>query len=241
MTKIENDKNRVRVCKQKSESQNRKARQRKDVMEKSLVGSISSLFNAKKQKSLLSSQVEEESDEEFGEDDVNDNLRDKGVNEEASGANTGDVHEEPMSEDVDVPHEESREGHNEGPTPMKENVGNEEHESMLDLEKDVDVNYDPGSWGSINDSKRIMLVLRGPIKILFKYKTMTTSLAGEGTSDWHNLPTKLRDHERNVEHISNVVRWVDLQKGLQQKATIDKKMEDLIDKERVRWKMILVQ
>ncbi|XP_058189417.1 uncharacterized protein LOC131307004 [Rhododendron vialii] len=293
MTKIENDKNRVRVRKQKSGLPNRKVRQRKDVMEKSLVGSISSLFNAKKQKSLLSSQVEEESDEEFGEDDVNDNLRDKGVNEEASGANTGDVHEEPMSEDVDVPHEESREGHNEGPTPMNENVGNEEHESMIDLEKDVDVNYDPGLWGSINDSKRIMLVLRGPIKIvrendafpkegtrgrhfsshlyicdlpngekqerkslvysnelnkafcfcckLFKHKTMTTSLAGEGTSDWHNLPTKLRDHERNVEHISNVVRWVDLQKGLQQKATIDKKMEDLIDKERVRWKMILVR
>lgn len=60
---------------------------------------------------------------------------------------------------------------------------------------------------------------------------MTTSLAGEGTSDWHNLPIKLRDHERNVEHITNVVRWVDLQKGLQQKATIDKKMEDLIDRE----------
>ncbi|KAG5526406.1 hypothetical protein RHGRI_032625 [Rhododendron griersonianum] len=144
MTKIENDKNRVRVRKQKSGSQNRKVRQRKDAMKKSLVGSISSLFNAKKQKSLLSSQVEEESDEEFGEDDVNDNLRDKDVNEEASGANTGDVHEEPMSEDVDVANEESREGHNEGPTPMNENVGNEEHESMLDLEKDVDVNYDPG-------------------------------------------------------------------------------------------------
>ncbi|KAG5554973.1 hypothetical protein RHGRI_012499 [Rhododendron griersonianum] len=135
-------------------------------MEKSLIGSISTLFNAKKQKSLLSSQVEEESDEEFWEDDVNDNLRDKDVNEEASGANTSDVHEEPMSEDVDVANEESREGHNEGPTPMNENVGNEEHESVLDLEKDVDVNYDPGLWGSINDSKRIMLVLRGPIKIV---------------------------------------------------------------------------
>ncbi|KAG5536432.1 hypothetical protein RHGRI_024009 [Rhododendron griersonianum] len=260
MTKIENDKNRVRVRKQKSGSQNRKVRQRKDSMEKSLIGSISTLFDAKKQKSLLSSQVEEESDEEFGEEDVNDNLRDKEVNEEASGANTGDVHEEPMSEDVDVANEESREGHNEGPTPMNENVGNEEHESVLDLEKDVDVNYDPGLWGSINDSKRIMLVLRGPIKIvrendafpkestrgrhfsshlyicdlpngekqerkwlvysnelnkvfcfcckLFKHKTMTTSLAGEGTSDWHNLPTKLRDHERNVEHITNVVREV---------------------------------
>ncbi|KAG5548379.1 hypothetical protein RHGRI_013915 [Rhododendron griersonianum] len=64
-----------------------KVRQRKDAMEKSLIGSISTLFDAKKQKSLLSSQVEEESDEEFGEEDVNDNLRDKDVNEEASGAN----------------------------------------------------------------------------------------------------------------------------------------------------------
>ena len=26
---------------------------------------------------------------------------------------------------------------------------------------------------------------------------MTTSLAKYGTSDWHNLPTKLRDHEKN--------------------------------------------
>ncbi|KAG5541077.1 hypothetical protein RHGRI_021082 [Rhododendron griersonianum] len=159
MTNNENDNNRVRVRKQKSGSQNRKVRQRKDATEKSLVGSISSLFNAKKQKSLLTSQVEEASDEEFGEDDVNDNLGDKDVNEEASGANTGDVHEERMSEDVDVANEESREGYNEGPIPMNENIGNEEHESMLDLEKDVDVNYDPGLWGSINDSKRIMLVL----------------------------------------------------------------------------------
>ncbi|KAG5558559.1 hypothetical protein RHGRI_008487 [Rhododendron griersonianum] len=72
MTKI--DKNRVRIRKQKSGSQNRKVRQRKDAMEKSLVGSISSLFDAKKkQKSLLSSQVEEASNEKFGEDDVNDN------------------------------------------------------------------------------------------------------------------------------------------------------------------------
>ena len=37
------------------------------------------------------------------------------------------------------------------------------------------------------------------------------------------------------------MRWVDLHNGLQQKATIDKKMEEQIDKERVRWKMILVR
>ena len=152
---------------------------------------------------------------------------------------------------------------------------NRENESILNLEKDIDMNYDPGLWGSINDTRRVMLVPRGLIKFLkesdafpiestrgrhfsskfyvcdlpngekqerkwlvysnelnkvfcfccklFKSKPMTTSLAEEGTSDWHNLPTKLREHERNVEHIANVVRWVDLHNGLQQKATIDKK------------------
>lgn len=265
MTKNENDKNRVRFRKQNSGSHNRKVKQRKDAMEKSLVGSIASLYHAREQKSLLSSQVEEASDEEFGEENVNDNnLRDEGDNEEASGAGMPDVHEEPMNEGVNVANEESSDG-----------GVKEDYESMLDLEKNVDVNYDPGLWGSINETKRVMLVLRGPIKILrendvfpkestrgrhfssnyyicdlpngekqerkwlvysnelnkvfcfccklFKPKSMTTSLAGEGTSDWHNLPTKLKEHERNVEHIANVVRWVDLQNGLQQRATIDKK------------------
>ncbi|XP_047335458.1 uncharacterized protein LOC124938982 [Impatiens glandulifera] len=35
----------------------------------------------------------------------------------------------------------------------------------IEFEKDVDVNYDTGLWGNMNDSKRIMLVQRGPIKI----------------------------------------------------------------------------
>jgi hypothetical protein len=50
--------------KQNSGSYNRKAKQRKDEMAKSLAGSISSLFNARIQKSLPSSQVEEASGED---------------------------------------------------------------------------------------------------------------------------------------------------------------------------------
>ena len=37
---------------------------------------------------------------------------------------------------------------------------------MFDLEKDIDVNYDPGLWGIINDTKRVMLVKKCLIKIL---------------------------------------------------------------------------
>lgn len=37
---------------------------------------------------------------------------------------------------------------------------------MFDLKKNVNVNYDPGLWESINDTKVVMLVKRGIIKIL---------------------------------------------------------------------------
>jgi hypothetical protein len=169
------------------------------------------------------------------------------------------------SEGVDVANDEFREEYNE------DNLGdggvNEEaNVSMLDLEKDVDVNYDSGLWRIINDTKRVMLVKKGFIKILkendefpkepnrgrhffsklyicdrpngekqekkwlvysngldrvfcfscklFNHKPMTISLAENGTNDWHNLSTKLRDHEKNPEHNHNVVKWVDLQMRL---------------------------
>ena len=70
---------------------------------------------------------------------------------------------------------------------------------------------------------------------------MTTSLAEDETSDWHNLSTKLRDHEKNSEHNHNVMKWVDLQMRLKQEVTIDKQMEVLINKERVCWKLILAR
>ena len=76
---------------------------------------------------------------------------------------------------------------------------------------------------------------------LFKHKPMIISLAEDGTSDWHNLPTKLRDYEKNLEHNHNVVKWLDLQMRLKQEETIDKQIEALINKERVRWKLILAR
>lgn len=128
MTKNENDKNRVRVRKQNYGAHNRRVKQRQDAMTQPLAGSISKLFNAKSQKSLPSSQVEEP-------------IEGVGVED----------YEEPMNEGV-----ASGEDHE---------ASGEDLEIILDLEKDVDVNYDPGLWGSIHDTKRIMLVERGPIKI----------------------------------------------------------------------------
>ena len=166
MTKNENDKNRVRSRKQKLGYYNRKVKQRKDIMAKSLKGSISNLFNARIQKSQSSNQVEEASGEDMNEVHVELNesvvANEEFSKEEASGEDMDEAHE---SEDVDVANDEFREEHNE------DNLGdggvNEETSvSMLNLEKDVDVNYDPGLWGIINNTKRVMLVKEGLIKIL---------------------------------------------------------------------------
>ena len=67
MTKNENYKNRVRSRKQKSGYYNRKVKQRKEIMAKSLKGSISNLFNARIQKSQSLSQVEKASGEDMNE------------------------------------------------------------------------------------------------------------------------------------------------------------------------------
>ena len=59
------NKNRVRSQKQNSISYNKNVQQRKDAMTNSLMSSISNLFNAIIQNSLLSSQVEETSGEDM--------------------------------------------------------------------------------------------------------------------------------------------------------------------------------
>uniref|UniRef100_A0A2N9F639 Uncharacterized protein n=1 Tax=Fagus sylvatica TaxID=28930 RepID=A0A2N9F639_FAGSY len=126
-------------------------------MVKSLAGSISSLFNARIQKSLPSSQVEEASGEDNKDVDV---TKEESSEEEVSSEDMYEVHEERISEGcVDVGNDEFREEHNEDPIPMNDNledgvVNEEASSSMLNLDKDIDVNYDSGLWGSINDTKR---------------------------------------------------------------------------------------
>jgi hypothetical protein len=76
---------------------------------------------------------------------------------------------------------------------------------------------------------------------LFKNTQKASKLADEGIDDWHNLSTKLREHESNPLHNANLIKWVDLHKGLQRKATIDNAMEAQIDQEKQHWKKVLVR
>jgi hypothetical protein len=74
---------------------------------------------------------------------------------------------------------------------------------------------------------------------LFNSKPYTSQLANQGTRDWRNLSGKIKRHETSSEHITNMNTWSDLQIRLMKNKTIDKSVQELINKEKDRWKNIL--
>ncbi|XP_020270755.1 zinc finger MYM-type protein 1-like [Asparagus officinalis] len=136
-------------------------------MAKSLDGSISKLFKEKTQHSLLSSQVEEasatanisENIDEVIEEPMNEvTYADGSGNEKASDED----HEEPMNENVHVDENDN------------EVAFSEYHESILDLEKDVEVNYDPGLWGNTLNELNLNI----------------DDIRGQGYDNWSNMKGK---------------------------------------------------
>ncbi|XP_059277622.1 uncharacterized protein LOC132031704 [Lycium ferocissimum] len=69
--------------------------------------------------------------------------------------------------------------------------------------------------------------------------TCNSKLASEGSNDWKNLSAKLKDHEVTNEHIINMVAWVDLEMRLHKNKTIDKNLQEQINRDRAHWKNVL--
>ena len=67
---------------------------------------------------------------------------------------------------------------------------------------------------------------------LFKQEGNNIQLANEGINDWKNLSFRLKSHETNNGHMHNMRRWIELEKKLQHNLTIDKVVQDLINKDR---------
>jgi hypothetical protein len=66
-------------------------------------------------------------------------------------------------------------------------------------------------------------------------------LDNEGTNDWKNLSAKLRSHETSNEHIMNMNDWVDLEMRLLKNKTIDKNIQEQINREKDHWKKVLLR
>jgi hypothetical protein len=76
---------------------------------------------------------------------------------------------------------------------------------------------------------------------LFKKDRMGTQLANDGINDWRNLSSKLKSHETSSEHCMNVGAWVELETRLQKNITIDKDVQNQINREKEYWKEVLVR
>ena len=75
---------------------------------------------------------------------------------------------------------------------------------------------------------------------LFKSKRIG-QLCNEGTRDWKNISSKIRNHETTREHITNINTWLDLEMRLSKNKTIDKNIQEQINKEKDHWKKVLLR
>ena len=66
-------------------------------------------------------------------------------------------------------------------------------------------------------------------------------LANERTNDWKNLSAKLKSHETTNEHITNMNDWVELEMRLSKNKTIDKNVQEQVNKEKDHWKKVLLK
>jgi len=51
-------------------------------------------------------------------------------------------------------------------------------------------------------------------------------LVNEGTRDWKNLSSKLKSHDTSHEDISNLAKWIELEKRFKRKKSIDKNLHE---------------
>lgn len=74
---------------------------------------------------------------------------------------------------------------------------------------------------------------------LFKTLPSASNLANEGSRDWRNISKKLKSHELSNEHIVNMSSWIDLEMRLLKNKTIDKHVQEQINRDREHWRNVL--
>ncbi|XP_038697967.1 zinc finger MYM-type protein 1-like [Tripterygium wilfordii] len=120
--------------------------------------------------------------------------------------------------------------------------------------------YDPGNWDNINQKFRDLLVEKGPIRILdidfgvddlgrhfssnyyerlFKQDHNTSRMTTDGFNDWKHLSERLKAHETSSEHLVCMTKWIELQVRLRKLETIDKSVQEQIDREKEHWRQVL--
>ncbi|XP_022553099.1 uncharacterized protein LOC106383362 [Brassica napus] len=77
-------------------------------------------------------------------------------------------------------------------------------------------------------------------KLFTRYKE-TTQLGGIGFLDWNNTGIRLSQHETSHDHIMCMSQWMELEMRLQKNQTIDKCVQEEIEKENNHWRELLLR
>ncbi|XP_028097893.1 uncharacterized protein LOC114297633 [Camellia sinensis] len=124
--------------------------------------------------------------------------------------------------------------------------------------------YDPSNWDKIDQNLRDLLVERGPIRgngvnfslddkdrhfsSTFYMRQLQNGekqdrkwLATDGLKDWKNIGNRLRSHETSYEHFICISKWIELETRLKKNETIDRSVQEQINKEREHWGQVLLR
>ncbi|XP_038697965.1 uncharacterized protein LOC119995519 [Tripterygium wilfordii] len=135
-------------------------------------------------------------------------------------------------------------------------LSDKEEEPIGDKEEEIRV----GDDGDQYEEKEILPIEKGPIRILdidfgvddlgrhfssnhyehlFKQDHNTSRMTTDGFNDWKHLSERLKAHETSSEHLVCMTKWIELQVRLRKLETIDKSVQEQIDREKEHWKQVL--
>ncbi|XP_022866074.1 zinc finger MYM-type protein 5-like, partial [Olea europaea var. sylvestris] len=76
---------------------------------------------------------------------------------------------------------------------------------------------------------------------LFKNDGIRTQLAHDGVNDWKNVGEKLKMHEAGCDYINNMNKWIEMELRFEKSKTIDKSVQEQINRDREHWKQVLLR
>lgn len=76
---------------------------------------------------------------------------------------------------------------------------------------------------------------------LFTHETFPPLLVTTGYGDWRNASHRLKNHETTYNHVVCMSRWIELEMRLKKSETIDKHLEEAINKEKKHWRDVMLR
>ncbi|XP_065664507.1 zinc finger MYM-type protein 1-like [Hydra vulgaris] len=74
--------------------------------------------------------------------------------------------------------------------------------------------------------------------IIFSSRKICLS-STEGYSDWKNIGSSLKQHDKSQDHISCMQKWMNMSVDLKSNATIDQNLQRMIENEKKHWRLVL--